>query len=411
MSEKVVVVGAGHAAGQVAVSLRQKGYAGDITLIGDEPWVPYQRPPLSKAFLAGELETKRLFFKPEQYYPEHNIELLLNTRVDDIKRDTKTLKLDNDTSLNYDWLVLCTGSRVRKASIPGSDLHGVHYLRSIADVDAIRADFGTAKNLVIVGAGYIGLEVAAVARKSGLNVTVLEMAERPLQRVVAPELSAFYSKLHQDAGVDLRCNVAIDRFSGDQQITAVHLKDDVVVPADMVIIGIGILPNTELAEEAGIAVDNGIVVNEFCVTNDPAILAAGDCTSHPNRLLNRSVRLESVHNALEQGKTVAASICGAPVEYAQIPWFWSDQYDVKLQIVGLSQGYDTVVVRGEPDSKSFAAFYLKGNKLLAVDAVNSAREFMLAKKLLAKGASLDVEQLRDMSIPFKEIANAALAAA
>ena len=335
---------------------------------------------------------------------------MLNTRVTAIQRETKTLELRNGNSLSYDWLVLCTGSRVHKAAIPGSDVSGVHYLRSIADVDAIRADFAKAKNLVIVGAGYIGLEVAAVARKTGLNVTVLEMAERPLQRVVAPELSAFYSKLHLDAGVDLRCNVAIEHFSGEPQVAAVHLQDSSTIHADMVIIGIGILPNTELAEAAGLAVDNGIVVNEFCVTSDPAILAAGDCTSHPNRLLGRSVRLESVHNALEQGKTVAASICGEPLEYAQIPWFWSDQYDVKLQIVGLSQGYDTVVVRGEPDSKSFAAFYLQGNKLLAVDAVNSAREFMLAKKLLARGARLNVAQLRDMNIPFKEMADAALAA-
>ncbi|MBT5891648.1 MAG: FAD-dependent oxidoreductase [Chromatiales bacterium] len=409
MSKKVIVVGAGHAAGQVAVSLRQKGFDGAITLVGEEAYAPYQRPPLSKAFLAGELDANRLMFKPERYYPEHNIELELNTRVESIDRENKSVALSSGKQLDYDWLVLTTGSRVRKAPIPGSELANVHYLRNITDVEAIRSGLTPGSNLVIVGAGYIGLEVAAIAKKGGLNVTVLEMAERPLQRAVAPELSDFYTKLHTDAGVDLRCNVRIESFSGSTAVTGVNLKGAAPLPADIVIIGIGILPNTELAEAAGLTIDNGIAVDEFCRTEDPSILSAGDCTSHPNRLLGRRLRLESVHNALEQAKTVACTICGEPVEYAQIPWFWSDQYDIKLQIVGLSEGYDTVILRGEPASKHFAAFYLKGNKLLSVDAINSAREFMLAKKLLAKGAELDVEQLKDMSIPFKDIATAALA--
>ena len=408
MSERVVVVGAGHAAGQVAYSLRQKGFTGSITLVGEEPWIPYQRPPLSKAFLAGELDARRLFFKPEKFYPEHDVDLVLSTCVESIDRENCSVSLSNGDSLGYDWLVLTTGSRVRKAPIPGADLENIHYLRNIADVEAIQSGFKPGANLVIIGAGYIGLEVAAVATKYKLNVTVLEMSDRPMQRVVAPEVSDFYSKLHRDAGVDLRCNTFVESFTGDGKVQSVKLKEQEPLPADMVVIGIGILPNIELAEAAGLAIDNGIVVDEFCRTEDPKILAAGDCTTHPNRLLQRKLRLESVHNALEQAKTVATTICGELVEYAQIPWFWSDQYDIKLQIVGMSTGYDTVVIRGEPDSKKFAVFYLKGNKLLAVDAINSAREFMLAKKLLAKGVEFDIDELKDMSRPFKEIAQALL---
>ena len=408
MSERVVVVGAGHAAGQVATSLRQKGFAGSITLVGEEPWVPYQRPPLSKAFLAGEVAVKRLLFKPEKFYPEHEVDLVLNTCVESIDRDNSSISLSNGDSLEYDWLVLTTGSRVRKAPIRGTELENVNYLRNIADVEAIQKGFKPDANLIIIGAGYIGLEVAAVAMKHKLNVTVLEMSDRPMQRVVAPEVSAFYAKLHRDAGVDLRCNTIVDGFSGDRKVQSVDLRDQDPLPADMVVIGIGVLPNIELAKAAGLTIDNGIVVDEFCRTEDPKILAAGDCTSHPNSLLQKTLRLESVHNALEQAKTVASTICGELVEYAQIPWFWSDQYDVKLQIVGMSSGYDTVVIRGEPDSKSFAAFYLKGNKLLAVDAINSAREFMLAKKLLAKGVEFDLDELKDMQRPFKEIAQAKL---
>jgi len=404
MSEKVVVIGAGHAAGQVATSLRQKGFEGTITVIGEEPWVPYQRPPLSKAFLAGELEAERLFFKPEKYYPEHDVEMRLNVRADKIDRDNKTIALSDGSSIEYDWLVLATGSRVRTAPIPGAELGNVHYLRTIADVDALREGFKPGANLIIIGAGYIGLEVAAVACKHELNVTVLEMADRPMQRVVAPEVSAFYAKVHTDAGVDLRCNTSVEKFTGEQNVSKVHVSDSDPLDADMVLIGIGILPCTELAEEAGLAVDDGIVVDEFCRTEDPHILAVGDCTNHPNRLLGRRLRLESVHNALEQAKTAAASIVGEPAEYAQIPWFWSDQYDLKLQIVGLSQGYDNVVIRGNPDERSFAAFYLQGNKLLAVDCINSAREFMVAKKVLAKGAEIDPAELADESRTFKEIA-------
>ncbi len=279
MSERVVVVGAGHAAGQVATSLRQKGFTGSITLVGEEPWIPYQRPPLSKAFLAGELDARRLFFKPEKFYPEHDVDLVLSTCVESIDRENCSVSLSNGDSLGYDWLVLTTGSRVRKAPIPGADLENIHYLRNIADVEAIQSGFKPGANLVIIGAGYIGLEVAAVATKYKLNVTVLEMSDRPMQRVVAPEVSDFYSKLHRDAGVDLRCNTFVESFTGDGKVQSVKLKEQEPLPADMVVIGIGCTANIKLAEMAGLDLGptKGIAVNRYMQTSNPDIFSCGDC--------------------------------------------------------------------------------------------------------------------------------------
>lgn len=411
MSETVVIVGAGHAAGQVAASLRQKGFQGRIVMIGDEDWVPYQRPPLSKAFLAGELETERLFFKPEKFWPEHDVEFMPGIRVETIDRDGKTLQLDNGSTVSYDKLVLATGSRVRELPIPGNELDGVHYLRSIADVENIQPAFKAGARLVIVGGGYIGLEVAAVGRKKGLEVTVLETEERVMNRVVAPAISEFFQQMHTQEGVKLETGRRVQEISGDGKVSEVICSDGFSVPADICIIGIGILPNMEIAAEAGIRCSNGIEVDEYCRTSDPDIFACGDCTLHPNPILNRQLRLESVHNAIEQAKTVAASIVDEPAAYAQVPWFWSDQYDVKLQIVGITEGYDEFVIRGNPDERSFAAFYLKAGKLLAVDAVNSPREFMLGKKLVTAGACFDPEELGNPARDFKELATAALESA
>ena len=411
MSESVVIVGAGHAAGQTAASLRQKGFSGSITLVGDEPFVPYQRPPLSKAYLAGELEPERLFFKPANFYPDKDIDLRLGVRVDAIDREAHTAALSDGTTLPYDKLVLTTGSRVRELHIPGHDLEGVHYLRSIADVDAMRPAFRRGARLAIVGGGYIGLEVAAVANKLGLEVTVLETESRVMNRVVATEISNFFQRMHTEEGVRLELGRRVQAIRGDGRVESVVCGDGLDVPADICIIGIGILPNVELAEAAGLKCSNGIVVNEYCVTSDPDILAAGDCTRHPNGIYGRHLRLESVHNAIEQGKTAAATICGKPAPYSQVPWFWSDQYDVKLQIAGLTEGYEQFVMRGDPASRSFAAFYLHDGRLLAVDAINSPREFMLAKKLIAAGACFDIAALADMDNDFKALANAALEAA
>ena len=411
MSETIVIVGAGHAAGQAAASLRQKKFAGRIVMIGDEPYIPYQRPPLSKKFLAGELEEKRLYFKPENFYPDHDVEMRLSTRVTAIDPDNKSIQLDDDSTISYDKLLLTTGSRVRKLSIPGSDLSGIHYLRSIEDVLAIQKDFRDGARLVIVGAGYIGLEVAAIAVKRGIDVTVLETEDRAMNRVVAPEISAFFQKLHKEAGVKIEFGRMVQEFRGADSVEEVVCADGHVVPADSCIVGIGIIPNTELAEAAGLDCDNGIVVDEFARTSAPDIYSAGDCTRHPNSLLGINLRLESVHNALEQAKTAAAAMCGDLQPYAQIPWFWSDQYDVKLQIVGLSNGYDKLVIRGDQDAKSFAAFYLKNGRVLAIDAINSPREFMLGKKLIAAKAQFDPEKLADESVDFKSMATAALEAA
>jgi 3-phenylpropionate/trans-cinnamate dioxygenase ferredoxin reductase subunit len=411
MSETIVIVGAGHAAGQAAASLRQKKFAGRIVIIGEEACVPYQRPPLSKKFLAGELDEKRLHFKPENFYPDHNIEMILSTRVEEIDPEHKSVRLSNDSVISYDKLLLATGSRVRKLTIPGSDLQGIHYLRSIDDVLGIQKDFREGARLVIVGAGYIGLEVAAIAVKRGIDVTVLETEDRAMNRVVAPEISAFFQTMHKAAGVKIEFGRMVQEFRGTDSVKEIICADGHVAPADSCIVGIGIIPNTELAEAAGLECENGIIVDEYARTSMPDIYAAGDCTRHPNALLGINLRLESVHNALEQAKTAAAAMCGELKAYAQIPWFWSDQYDVKLQIVGLSNGYDQLVIRGDQAAHSFAAFYLKKGRLLAVDAINSPREFMLGKKLITAQASFDPAELADESADFKSLATAALEAA
>jgi 3-phenylpropionate/trans-cinnamate dioxygenase ferredoxin reductase subunit len=411
MSETIVIVGAGHAAGQAAASLRQKKFAGRIVIIGEEAYIPYQRPPLSKKFLAGELDEKRLYFKPENFYPDHDVEMLLSTRVEKIDPENKSVHLSNGTDISYDKLLLTTGSRVRKLSVPGNGLQGIHYLRSIDDVLGIQKDFREGARLVIVGAGYIGLEVAAIAVKRGIDVTVLETEDRAMNRVVAPEISAFFQAVHKEAGVKIEFGRMVQEFRGTSSVAEVFCADGHVAPADSCIVGIGIVPNSELAEAAGLECDSGIVVDEYARTSAPDIYAAGDCTRHPNALLGVSLRLESVHNALEQAKTAAAAMCGELKAYAQIPWFWSDQYDIKLQIVGLNNGYDQLIIRGDQDARSFAAFYLKNGRLLAVDAINSPREFMLGKKLVTAQASFDPAELADESTDFKSLATAALEAA
>lgn len=405
MSDTVIVAGGGNAAGQAVTSLRQGGFPGRIVLVGDEPVVPYQRPPLSKKFLAGELALERLFLKPEKYYADHEIELQLDTRVLSIDRDRCVVDTTRDKNLQYDHLILATGSRVRRMQVPGHELDGIYYLRNIADVEAIRQFFQQGRNLIVVGAGYIGLEVAAVAVTHGLNVTVLEMEDRVMSRVTAPPVSEFFARVHSEAGVDIRFGTAVTGFLGEDQVQAVECADGTQLPADIVIVGIGILPVTDLAETAGLTCEDGIVVDENCRTNDPRILAVGDCTRHPNPLLGVRLRLESVHNAVEQGKTAAATVLGSDKPYAQIPWFWSDQYDLKLQIVGMSAGYDQVIIRGNPADRSFAAIYLDAdNRLIAVDAISSPREFMSAKKLIPAGARMDPATVSDTSVPFKELA-------
>lgn len=404
MKKTVVIAGAGHAAGQSVVSLRQGGFDGRIVLVGEEPYLPYQRPPLSKKFLAGELDASRLLLRQEKFYVDHDVDVRLGTRVTRIDPGAHTAELGDCSTLHYDKLILATGSRAREVGVAGHELHGIHYLRTIEDVDRIRDRFQSGTTLVIVGAGYIGLEVAAVAVSRGLKVTVVELAGQVMARVRAPEVSTFMERIHRAAGVDIRCGTGVAGFSGITQLNGVLLANGEQIPADMAIVGVGIVPNVELAEAAGIPCNNGILCDEHCLTADPDILAVGDCSNHPNSLLGYRVRLESVHNAQEQAKTAAATILDRREPYSQVPWFWSDQYDLKLQIAGFSSTRSQAVVRGDPDSRSLAVFYLDEGRLVAVYAINSPREFMLSKKLIAIGVRPDPALLRDTGIPFPEIA-------
>lgn len=403
MSQKVVIAGAGHAAGQVVASLRQHKFGGQIILVGDESYLPYQRPPLSKKFLAGEMDAERLYVKPASFYEDAGVELHLDSTITAIDRENKCLHLASDDDIAYDKLVLALGSRVRQLPVEGTDLKGVYYLRSIADVEGIRRDMEPGRRLVVIGAGYIGLEVAAVARQAGLDVTVIEMADRVMSRVVSPEISDFYQIEHTNQGVRLRLSTGVTALNGKKRVKSVTTSDGEDLRANLVVIGVGIQPNTELATDAELAVDNGIVVDNHCITSDPDIFAVGDCTSHPNAIYGRQLRLESVHNALEQAKTAAANICGGDVSYSQVPWFWSDQYDLKLQIAGLSEGHDDVVIRGNPAKRSFSCLYLAEGRLIAVDAINAPRDFVQSKQLIADLAEIDATKLADTKIALKDM--------
>jgi 3-phenylpropionate/trans-cinnamate dioxygenase ferredoxin reductase subunit len=373
-------------------------------LVGEEPWLPYQRPPLSKKFLAGELPAERLYVKPAEFYDAPGIEVRLETRIRAVDRDRQRVSTSTGDHIDYDTLVIATGSRARRLTVPGSDKAGLHYLRNIDDVSRIRAKLDSARRVVIIGAGYIGLEVAAVTRQLGHDVTVLETEDRVMSRVVSPEVSAFFQSEHAARGVRLMLSTALDSFDGDARIAAVRTTDGYSVPADLVIAGIGIVPNTELAASAGLEVDNGIVVDAGCRTADRNIFAVGDCTAHPNGIYGRRIRLESVHNALEQAKTAAANICGKDVEYVQVPWFWSDQYDIKLQIAGLSEGYDEVVVRGDPATRSFSCLYLRDGVLIACDAVNAPRDFVQSKTLIAAKERIAPGRLADAGTQLRDLA-------
>jgi 3-phenylpropionate/trans-cinnamate dioxygenase ferredoxin reductase subunit len=402
MAEAFVIVGASHASVQAIDTLRRAGHQGPIVLVGDEAHLPYNRPPLSKKFLSGELERDRLLLRSPQFYQQARVETRLGVRVTAIDRGARRLRLGDGGELGYDKLLLCVGSRPRLLETPGHDLAGIHYLRTIADVEAIRADLQGARRLVVVGAGYVGLEAAASARHLGLEVTVLEMADRPLNRVVAPQLSDFYLRRHEQEGVRIHCGTSVTAFEGSGRVRAVVCGEQ-SFPADLVIVGVGILPDVSLAAAAGIRCENGVWVDEQCQTSDPNIWAAGDCTNHPSIRYGRRVRLESVDNAVEQGRVAATNMCGGQARHELVPWFWSDQYDVKLQIAGLSQGYDQIVVRGDPQSGSFALYYLAAGELLAVDAVNSPRDFMTGKRWIAERKHPDPARLGDTNIELKTL--------
>lgn len=401
MHADTVIVGAGQAGAQTAIILRQNGYGGSITLVGDEAYVPYERPPLSKGFMAGDMDIERLTMRPQHFYTDKNIALRLKTTVTHIDRIHKTVALHSGEILSYGKLVLATGGRVRRMICPGTELPGVHYLRTIDDVLGFRDRPKPGLKLVIVGGGYIGLEVAAVAVKRGCAVTILEMMPLVLNRVVAPEMSKFYTGVHREAGVDVRTSVTVSGFEGREALERVVCADGTVIAADLAVVGIGIVPNVEVAVEAGLAVDNGIVVDAFARTSDPDIFSAGDCTNHPSNAVGGRLRLESVPNALGQGKAAALAILGHPAPYDEVPWFWSDQYDLKLQMCGISQPGDHVVIRGSMADRKFSACYLRGGVFVACQAVNLAKDFLQSKKLIAARVRPDPGRLADAGVPLQ----------
>lgn len=392
MSSRLVIVGGGQAAVQTIVSLRQLGFDGPVTLICGEPLLPYQRPPLSKKYLAGELGAERLLLKPEHFYVERGV-TTVTAHATELDTTHRRVLLDDGRALDYDWLVLATGSRVRRLDVPGADHAGIHYLRTVADADAIQRDLTPGARVVLVGAGYIGLEVAAVAKSRGHAVTVLEAADRVMSRVVSEPVSRFYEREHRAGGVDLHCGAIVRAFHGTDRVRSVEIDGGVHFDCDLAIVGIGIEPNVELARDAGLSCGNGVVVDAYARTSDERVLAAGDCTEHT--LCGRRVRLESVANAIQQGKCAASCVVGTPTPYAEVPWFWSDQYDLKLQIAGLPGAHERVVVRGDPAARSFAAYYVTADGVVSVEAVNSPRDFLAARKLIGSGARVDLGQLMD----------------
>ena len=405
MLQQIVIAGAGQAAVQAVDTLRRKGFAGKLTVVGDEPWLPYQRPPLSKKYLAGALERERLLIRPAQFFAEHQVHTQLGRRVSEIAPREQHVRLDDGLVLPYDALVLATGSRPRRLPAPGADLAGVHYLRTIADADRIRAECAAGGRMVIIGGGYIGLEVAASARGLGLEVTVLEMAARVMSRVTCAEISAFYEAEHARQGVRIHCNETLRALHGDARsgrVRAVLTEAGREYPADIVIIGCGVVPADELARAAGLSCENGVVTDVHCRTSDAAIYAAGDCASHLNRQYGRHLRLESVDNAFEQGTTVALNLLGAATPHDKLPWFWSDQFDLKLVIVGVAQGFDSVILRGSVAARSFSACYLRGGELIAIDTVNQPKDQMAARKLIAAHARPDPDKLADAAIALRD---------
>lgn len=394
-----MVVGASHAGAQLAASLRQEGWSGEVVVIGDESALPYQRPPLSKGYLAGTSTLDELAIRRAEFYDKHEIQLLRAT-VTKIDRAAGRVVLGDGETLAYDGLGLCTGGRVRQLSVLGVDLPGVFYLRTFADVESIREAALPGRRAVIVGGGYIGLETAASLRALGLEVTVLEAAERVLARVTAREVSSFYERVHRDAGVEIRTGAVVEAMAGDHVVRSVVLSDGEHVPADLVIVGVGLVPNTELAAEAGLQVEDGVVIDDLARTSDPQIVAAGDCAINHMARYGRLVRLESVPSAGEQAKTAAATLCGKERPISALPWFWSDQYDLKLQIAGVNTGYDEIALNGDPTrDRDFSCYYLQHGRLLAADCVNRPRDFVKAKQMINQGVDVEPAELQGPSAP------------
>jgi 3-phenylpropionate/trans-cinnamate dioxygenase ferredoxin reductase subunit len=403
-----VIVGSGHAGSEAAISLRQNGFGGRIVLIGEEAGLPYQRPPLSKGFLTGTVGLDALPIRPAAVYDKADVEMRCGVRATRIDPATKSVHLSDGDSLNYTHLILATGSSARQLQVTGLSQHkpiNLHYLRSQADAECMREQLEAGKRLVVVGGGYIGLEVASAAQAAGMQVTILEAQSRILARVTAHEVSEFYQQVHQAAGIDLRTNVQLEQVSlnAEGRIEALVTTAGERFAADVVLVGIGAQPNVELAEQAGLDVDNGILVDAFARTSVADIYAIGDCSNQPSALYGRRLRLESIPNAIEQARAATGNILGKAALAPSLPWFWSDQYDLKLQIAGLSQGYDQVVLRGSRETHSFAAFYLYEGRLIAADCINRQKEFMAIKKLVQAGYSGSPDALADETVVLKEL--------
>ena len=398
-----VVIGAGQAGGRAVETMRAEGFMGRIVLLGAEPHVPYERPPLSKQMLIGDDGPERTYLRDAAFYRDNHIELRLGAVAVAIDRGARSVRLSGGDTLSYDKLLLTTGARVRRLSAPGADLADIHYLRDIADSLAIRKRLEEGASLVIVGGGYIGLEVAAAARSRGVRVTVLEMAPVAMNRVVAPEIGRFFEAVHRERGVDIRTGVSVEGFEGDGRVERVVCAGGAAVPAGFVVVGVGIDAAAELAEQAGIAVDNGIVVDACGRTSDAHVFAAGDVANHPNSLLGRRLRLESWQNAQNQAIAVARAMCGNAEPYAEVPWFWSNQYDLNLQMVGLPEKWDRLVVRGDMASRKFSAFYLDDGAIVAANAVNIPRDIRVARALIEQKARPDADRLADPDTPLKSL--------
>ncbi len=404
LSAKVLILGAGHAGGSAAAFLRQYGHEGPIVLVGDEPIPPYQRPPLSKAWLKGEADADSLALKDADWYAENGCDLKLDVSAVSLNRGAKTVALSNGETISYDILIIATGARARKLPIPGADLAGVLELRTAADAEALKAALGEGRRLAVIGGGYVGLEAAASARALGAHALVVEREERILARVACKVLSDFFTGYHEQRGVKFELGVEVKAFEGENgQIRRVRLSDDRTVDCDAALVGVGAIPNDEIAREAGLECVNGVVVDLEARTADPAVYAIGDVTHRPLPLYDRQFRLESVPNALEQAKVVAGAIAGRAAPTPEVPWFWSDQYDLKLQIAGLPFDADRVIVRGDPATAKFAVFHLKGDQVQAVEAVNAPPEFMVGKQLIGSRKLVSADRLADSSVSMKEV--------
>jgi 3-phenylpropionate/trans-cinnamate dioxygenase ferredoxin reductase subunit len=405
MLRNIVIVGAGQAAAQAVDTMRRRGFEGSIVLVGDEPHEPYQRPPLSKDFLAGNLDAERLRVRPPRFYTDRRVDLELGTPVVAIDRDLRRIRLASGAWLPYDSLLLATGSRPHRLAVAGAALDGIHYLRTLADAESLRAELKPGRRLVVVGGGYLGLEVAATARLLGTEVTVLELTPRMMSRVASPEVSAFFAEEHTRRGVRLLNGVQVTGFAaspGSGHVSTVQCADGTQHAADVVLVGIGVAPAQELAVQAGLECSNGIIVDDHCRTRDAQVYAAGDCTRHPALRYGFDVRLESVDNAFEQGASAALNLLGIETRHDKVPWFWSDQFDLKLVTVGLRDDYDATVLRGEPAGRSFSVCYLRRGELLAIDTVNAPRDQLAARKLIAARAVVDSAKLRDAAIALKD---------